>query len=99
MAESVPVQNQAASQKLLQKLNNQNQNDRHSKGRKHKGKEKREEPPTCTLDEWERRKSGAKPHLGNEHPNISHDEDLAWQLQNQFDLRDSYVSILPYPRI
>lgn len=94
VVEYVPVQNQAAAQKLLQKLNNQNQNDQHYKGRKYKGKEKREEPSTLTLDEWERRKAGAKPSMGYEHPNISHDEELAWQLQNQFDLQDSNVSIL-----
>ncbi|PON73373.1 RecQ mediated genome instability protein, N-terminal [Parasponia andersonii] len=94
VAEFVPVQNQAAAQKLLQKLNNQNPNDRHYKGRQYKWKEKREEPLTLTLDEWEKRKAGAKPLIGYEHQNISHDEDLAWQLQNQFDLEDTNVSIL-----
>lgn len=77
-------------------MNNQNPNDWHYKCRKHKGKEKREEPSTWTLDEWERRKAGAKPLIGYEHQNISHDEELAWQLQNQFDLEDSNVSLLAY---
>uniref|UniRef100_A0A803NWY7 RecQ mediated genome instability protein 1 OB-fold domain-containing protein n=1 Tax=Cannabis sativa TaxID=3483 RepID=A0A803NWY7_CANSA len=92
--EYVPVQNQAAAQKLLQKLNNQN--DQHYKGRRFKGKERREEPSTFTLDEWEKRKAGAstKPLIGPGHQHLSHDEELAWQLQHQFDLEDSNVSIL-----
>lgn len=93
VVESVPVQNQAAAQKLLQKMSNQNQDDRHFRGRKHRGKGKQEEPIVFTMNEWENRKAGAKPLVKDGHPDISRDGDLAWQLQNQFDLEDSHVSI------
>ncbi|KAK0570842.1 hypothetical protein LWI29_007346 [Acer saccharum] len=91
VAESFPVQNQAASQKLLQKMNNPNRDHQYSRGRKGRGKGREEEPAVFTLDEWEKRKAGAKPSMKIEHPDISHDEDLAWQLQNQLDLEDSHV--------
>lgn len=96
VAESVPVQNQAAAQKLLQKMNHPNQGDRQFKGRKHRGKGKQEEPQVFTLDEWEKRNNGAKPPTRNELPDTSYDERLAWQLQNQLDVEDSHVSILEF---
>lgn len=95
--ESVPVQNQAAAQKLLQKLSHPNQNDgpRRGRGRKYRGKEKQEDEVVFTLEEYENRKSQAKQHpVKDEVPDISHDENLAWQLQNQFNLEDSQVRIL-----
>ncbi|XP_048133289.1 tudor domain-containing protein 3 [Rhodamnia argentea] len=82
VADSAPVQNQAAAQKLLQKMNRQGMQNQHFKGRKHKGKGKQEEGQVFTLDEWEQRNASAKL------PNMSHDEELARQLQNQFDLED-----------
>lgn len=57
MADCVPLQNQAASQKLLQKMSHSNLDGRHSKGRKYRGKGKQEEPVVFTLDEWEKRKA------------------------------------------
>ncbi|XWS17203.1 hypothetical protein CRYUN_Cryun33cG0048300 [Craigia yunnanensis] len=91
VAESVPLQNQAASQKLLQKMSHSNLDGRHSKGRKYRGKGKQEEPVVFTLDEWEKRKAGAKPQMSNELPETSCDEDLARQLQTQLDLEDYHV--------
>lgn len=91
--EFVPVQNQAATQKLLQKMSEQNQNDRQFKGRRNRGKERQNEQAVFTLDEWEERKAGAKTFKGDKIPDTS-DEDLARQLQNQFNLEDSHVSIL-----
>ncbi|OMO57993.1 hypothetical protein COLO4_34948 [Corchorus olitorius] len=88
VAESVPLQNQAASQKLLQKMSHSNLDDRHSRGRKYRGKGKQEEPAVLTLDEWEKMKAGAKPQIRHELPETSGDEDLAWQLQAQLDLED-----------
>ncbi|PQP95764.1 tudor domain-containing protein 3 [Prunus yedoensis var. nudiflora] len=64
--EAVPVQNQAAAQKLLQKMSHQNRDDRHSR-------------------------AGAKPSIRNPFAQSSHDEELARQLQNQFDLEDYHV--------
>lgn len=92
MAEAVPVQNQAAAQKLLQKLNQPNWNDRHSRGGKHKGKGRQEEVPVFTLEEWERRKAGGNISVRDELAGVSQDEALAWQLQNQFDMEDHQVS-------
>lgn len=94
VVESVPIQNQAAAQKLLQRMNQPNRDDRHSRGQRHRGKGKEEDTPVFTLDEWERRKAGGKPLMRAELPNVNQDEDLAWQLQNQFDLEDLPVSIL-----
>ncbi|KAF2286871.1 hypothetical protein GH714_034350 [Hevea brasiliensis] len=99
VAESVPVQNQAAALKLLQKMSSSNQGHRHSRGRKHKGKGKQEEHQVFTLDEWENRKVGADPTLKNNLPDASADEDIAWQLQNQLDVEDSHVSILAFSSV
>lgn len=88
VADSAPVQNQAAAQKLLQKMNQQGMQNQHSRGRKNRGKGKQEETHVFTLDEWEQRNAIAKL------PNMSRDEELARQLQNQFDLEHSHhVSI------
>lgn len=95
MAEAVPVQNQAAAQKLLQKLNQPNWDGRHSRGsrgRQHRGKGRQEESPVFTLDEYERRKAGANLSVRDELAGVSQDEALAWQLQNQFDMEDHQVS-------
>ncbi|KAK8682899.1 hypothetical protein V6N13_038979 [Hibiscus sabdariffa] len=94
VVESVPVQNQAAAQKLLQKMGHSNQDGQHSRGRKYRGKGKQEEPVVFTLDEWEKRKVDAKPQAINEYPATSRDEDLARQLQAQLDLEDYHVSFL-----
>ncbi|XP_022732617.1 tudor domain-containing protein 3-like [Durio zibethinus] len=91
VAESVPLQNQAASQKLLQKMSHSNHNGRHSKGRKYRGKEKQEEHEVLTLDEWEKMKAGSKPQMRNELPETSCDEDFARQLQTQLDLDDYHA--------
>ncbi|KAK9268541.1 hypothetical protein L1049_000295 [Liquidambar formosana] len=95
VAESIPIQNQAAAQKLLQKMSNLNQDDRHSRGRKQRGKGKQEEPAVFTLAEWEKGKSEAKPLIRDDIPRTIRDEDLAWQLQNQFDMED-HVSIYAF---
>lgn len=88
VVESVPVQNQEAAQKLLQKLNHPNQNDRHPSGWKHRGKGK-EDPVVFTLEEYEKRKAQTKPSTTDKNLDISHDEDLARQLQNQLNFEDS----------
>ncbi|XP_011084097.1 uncharacterized protein LOC105166443 isoform X2 [Sesamum indicum] len=85
---SEPVQNQAAAQKLLQKTSQPNFNDRTSRSQRHRRKDKEEESPSITLDEWERRKTGMNLPTMHEPSNTSQDEDLARQLQNQFDLED-----------
>ncbi|GAV88718.1 DUF1767 domain-containing protein [Cephalotus follicularis] len=92
VAEAVPVQNQAAAQKLLQKMSHPNRGDnKHSRGQKHRGKGKQEEQQVFTLAEFEKRKAGEQHWMNNELPETSHDEHLAWQLQNQLDLEDSHV--------
>lgn len=84
VADSAPVQNQAAAQKLLRKMNQQGMQNQHFKGRRNRGKGKEEEAPVFTLNEWEQRNAVPK------QPNMIHDEELAWQLQNQFDLEDAH---------
>ncbi|KAI6681783.1 hypothetical protein NL676_035664 [Syzygium grande] len=84
VADSAPVQNQAAAQKLLQKMNQQGMQNQRFKGRKYRAKGKQEEAPVFTLGEWEQRNAVTKL------PNMSHDEELARQLQNQFDLEDAH---------
>lgn len=92
--ESVPVQNQAAAQKLLQKLNQPNPRDRHPRGRRHRGKGQEEDQVVFTLEEYENRKAQAKTCNEDKVPDISRDEDLAWQLQNQFNLERSQVCFM-----
>ncbi|XP_041008910.1 uncharacterized protein LOC121253081 isoform X2 [Juglans microcarpa x Juglans regia] len=96
VVESVPVQNQAAAQKLLQKMNHQSWDGRHSKGQRHRGKGNQEEPVVFTLDEWERIKAEGKPLKKDELPDIRRDEKLAWQLQNEFDSEDFHVQRGPH---
>lgn len=93
MSEAVPVQNQAAAQKLLQKMNQPMQGDRNFGGHKNRFKGKQEETQVFTLEEWERRKSiNLKPTMASHAQDISQDEELARQLQNQLDLEDFHVS-------
>ncbi|KAF5459094.1 hypothetical protein F2P56_023080 [Juglans regia] len=96
VVEFVPVQNQAATQKLLQKMNHQSSDGRHSKGQRHRGKGKQEEPAVLTLDEWEKIKAEEKTLKKDELPDIRRDEHLAWQLQNEFDSEDSHVQRGPH---
>ncbi|KAI3524546.1 hypothetical protein L1887_03204 [Cichorium endivia] len=88
VAESAPVQNQAAAQKLLQKMSNTNRNEGHSRGWKPRGRGNEEESAVLTLDEWERKRATGSSSSRQENPNFNQDEDLARQLQNQFDLED-----------
>ncbi|KAI7732646.1 LOW QUALITY PROTEIN: hypothetical protein M8C21_023201, partial [Ambrosia artemisiifolia] len=89
VAESIPVQNQAAAQKLLQKMSNSNRNEGHSRGWKPRGRGKEEnESAVLTLDEWERKRANGSSSMRQQNPNVNQDEDLARQLQNQFDLED-----------
>ncbi|CAN0900182.1 Tudor domain-containing protein 3 [Linum grandiflorum] len=88
VAESVPVQNQAAAQKLLQKMAPPNQY-RGRGRRQQRGRGRNEydsEPQTWTLEEWQNRNNGA-----NKFPDTSNDEDFAWQLQNQLAMEDSHA--------
>ncbi|XP_061951493.1 uncharacterized protein LOC133674419 isoform X1 [Populus nigra] len=90
--ETVPVQNQAASQKLLLKMNHHpNQGDRHSKGQRYRGKNKQEESQVFTLEEWEKSNAGSRRLTKNDFPDASCDEDLASKLQDQLDVEDFHV--------
>lgn len=94
VSEAVPVQNQAAAQKLLQKM--AMPEDKHGRGR-FKGRSKQEETPVFTLDEWERRKAVGSVSTAARHiHDTSRDEELARQLQEQLDLEDSHVSFYSY---
>ncbi|KAI3996170.1 hypothetical protein MKX01_022664 [Papaver californicum] len=96
VVETVPVQNQAAAQKLLQKMSQPpTRGDRNFRGPRHKGKGREEEQAVLTLDEWEKRKGGVKPLVKNEFHDISNDEELARQLQNQLDLEDIQAQEAP----
>ncbi|KAK9715296.1 hypothetical protein RND81_06G155200 [Saponaria officinalis] len=88
VAEYVPIQNQAAAQKLLQKMNNPGNNNERHRGHRFKGKEREDDKPVFTLDEWERRKAGAVVVPREEPHDLSRDEYLARQLQNQFNLEE-----------
>ncbi|KAK6156486.1 hypothetical protein DH2020_010734 [Rehmannia glutinosa] len=88
---SVPVQNQVAAQKLLQKTSEPNFKDRNSRSQRHRGKFKEDDSTLITLDEWERRKTGVDPLTTHGHSDISQDEDLARQLQRQFELEDIHA--------
>ncbi|VFQ61153.1 unnamed protein product [Cuscuta campestris] len=90
VAESFPVNNQAASQKLLQKMSQPFGDNRRTRGQRHRGKDKHEESHLLTLDEWERSKMGN--FSGSQKlSSFSQDEDLARQLQEQFDLEDVHA--------
>ncbi|GJR60534.1 hypothetical protein Tco_1502696 [Tanacetum coccineum] len=95
VAESDPLQNQAATQKLLQKMNNYNRNEGHYRGLKPRGMGKDEDASAVlTLDEWERKRTIGSSSLRQETPNVNQDEDLARQLQNQFDLNFVYILVM-----
>lgn len=55
-----------------------------------------EELVVFTLYVWEKRKAGAKPSTGGACTSSSREEELARQLQNQFDLDDYHVSVSAY---
>ncbi|XP_027071186.2 uncharacterized protein [Coffea arabica] len=95
VAESIPVQNQAAAQKLLQRMSQPNHDNKHFRGRRHGRKEKEEDTATLTLDEWERRKTGISSSTAHSLDDVSLDEDLARQLQEKFDLEDVHVQKNP----
>lgn len=90
MTEYVPIQNQAAAQKLLQKMNNPSY-----KTPRYRGKEREEEKQVFTLEEWERRKAEANPSAREIPLDLSRDEYLARQLQEQFHMEEQ-VSIYQY---
>lgn len=94
--EAVPLQNQAAAQVLLEKMKHSSSNERQYRGRRGRGRGRgREEDDSAvlTLEEWEKRKTSGGAVAAADNPSdTTRDEDLAWQLQNQFDLEDSYVS-------
>ncbi|XP_010541733.1 PREDICTED: tudor domain-containing protein 3 isoform X2 [Tarenaya hassleriana] len=94
VVEAVPIQNQAAAQILLQKMKHPNSNERQYRGgRRGRGRGRHEqESRVLTLDEWEKRNTSAVPPQTGQPNDTCHDEDLAWQLQNQFDLEDSHES-------
>lgn len=95
VAEAVPFQNQAAAQKLLQKMSQPPPRGGHrSRGRHRGGGQGREEEEShlLTLEEWERRKTGANLSAAHDFPDVSQDEDLARQLQQQLDFDDFHVS-------
>lgn len=90
VAEAVPVQNQAAAQKLLQKMSQPPPRGGHrSRGQRHRGRGREEEEShLLTLEEWERRKTSANLSATHQFPDVSQDEDLARQLQQQLDFED-----------
>ncbi|OEL31866.1 hypothetical protein BAE44_0007113 [Dichanthelium oligosanthes] len=97
VSETVPVQNQAAAQKLLQKMSQAVPEDRRGRGHRFKGKVKEEDAQVFTLDEWEKRKAiGSKSTAESYMQDTSRDEELARQLQEQLDLEDMHVSSILY---
>ncbi|KAL1189171.1 RecQ-mediated genome instability protein 1 [Cardamine amara subsp. amara] len=96
VVEAVPLQNQAAAQILLEKMKHSSSNERQYQGRRGRGRGRgrgrdEEDSAVFTLDEWEKRNtSGGVLATANHPSDTTRDEDLAWQLQNQFDLEDSY---------
>ncbi|XP_047308208.1 tudor domain-containing protein 3 isoform X2 [Impatiens glandulifera] len=90
VVESIPVQNQAAAQKLLQKMNQSSHENRNYRGRRRGGRERHDDLPVFTLDEWERKKDVGQTSRREDFPSASIDEDFARQLQMQYDLEDSH---------
>ncbi|CAO2174826.1 unnamed protein product [Urochloa humidicola] len=91
VSETVPVQNQAAAQKLLQKMSQALPEDRRGRGHRFKGRGKEEDAQVFTLDEWEKRKAiGSKSTSESYMQDTSRDEELARQLQEQLDLEDMH---------
>lgn len=92
-AEAVPIQNQAASQKLLKKMSDKGkQRGEFKHGRSGKFRGNQEATALLTLDEWELQKGKLKA-TSSWSEDVSQDAELARQLQNQLDLEDSNVSI------
>jgi tudor domain-containing protein 3 len=70
--------------------------DRHGRGHRFKGKNKQDDAPVFTLEEWERRKAVGSVSTAERHiQDTSRDEELARQLQEQLDMEDSHVSFTP----
>lgn len=89
-ADSVPIQNQAASQKLLKKMSDKGRERGEFKhGRSGKFRGNREETALLTLDEWEVQKGKMKATSSSWSDDVSQDAELARQLQNQLDLEAS----------
>nr|CAD1843030.1 unnamed protein product [Ananas comosus var. bracteatus] len=89
VSEAVPVQNQAAARKLLQKMNQTTHEDKSYRGHRNTGKGRQEETQVFTLEEWEKRKGfDLKPLASGNIQDVSRDEELARQLQKQLDLED-----------
>ncbi|KAJ0515458.1 hypothetical protein HanHA300_Chr10g0380751 [Helianthus annuus] len=73
-------------------MNYSNRNEGHSRGWKQRGRGKEEnESAVLTIAEWERKRANGSSSLRQENANVNQDEDLARQLQNQFDLEDYHV--------
>ncbi|PIA65280.1 hypothetical protein AQUCO_00100631v1 [Aquilegia coerulea] len=90
VSEAVPVQNQAAAQKLLQKMSQPSRSDQHFRGSKQRGRGRgrQEEPAVFTLEEWEKRKDEVRRPTRHDVQDIYNDEELARQLQEQLDLEN-----------
>lgn len=92
-AEAVPIQNQAASQKLLKKMSDKGkQRGEFKHGRSGKFRGNQEATALLTLDEWELQKGKLKA-TSSWSEDVSQDAELARQLQNQLDLEDSNVKM------
>ncbi|KAH9303578.1 hypothetical protein KI387_007982, partial [Taxus chinensis] len=92
VTEAIPVQNQAAAQKLLKKMSEaDSRQDRFGRSRgRHNGRGKRDEAAFLTLDEWEM-KNGKTNAISSRNDDISQDAELARQLQTQLDLEAANV--------
>ncbi|KAK8914034.1 hypothetical protein KSP39_PZI023677 [Platanthera zijinensis] len=86
--EAVPVQNQAAAQKLLQKMSQPMPQGRNPRDHRTRFKGRQEEAPIFTLDEWERKKAGTSSAIRADIQDTSADEILARELQSQLDFED-----------
>ncbi|KAK8914042.1 hypothetical protein KSP39_PZI023679 [Platanthera zijinensis] len=83
------VQNQAAAQKLLQKMSQPMPQGRNPRDHRTRFKGRQEETPVFTLDEWERKKAGTSSAIrAADIQDTSADEILARQLQSQLDFED-----------
>lgn len=89
-AEAVPIQNQAASQKLLKKMNDKGREFKHGRSGRFRGNQ--ESTALLTLDEWELQKGKMKA-TSSWSDDVSQDAELARQLQNQLDLEASNVKM------
>lgn len=95
VSEAVPVQNQTAARKLLQKMNQTTHEDKSYRDHRNTGKGRQEETQVFTLEEWEKRKGfDLKPLASGSIQDVSRDEELARQLQKQLDLEDFHVGFV-----